>query len=260
VPKWTFQLSPTPPTNDWLQRVHTLGTKRPLHHDISLSLPIDMGHPSTALDSNTPPTIWPPLKPPDSQCYGHHKVLHPTPTAKDYQGLCCRTDHYSLHGASTISASSHSVSGSKGYPSNRQQSAAHSVHGPGFDLDDAISAKQWPLEALAAAAAALSTAPATNQHSSLDLMGQPASLTRETNEDLHPQHGSKAHHDPLLSSMCHGKMASQPPPWKAQCHSLLTNLQNHDFSLMEWTLANMQSAISPLLWTMLLPFMEDYDI
>jgi len=97
-----------------------------------------------------------------------------------------------------------------------------------------------------------------NQHSPLDPMVQPASFTMATNEGPHPECGLKVHGGPLQSSMFHIKVANQQPPWTAQCHPPLINLPIPNFSPMEWTLANMQSASSLLLWTMLFPFVEDY--
>jgi len=266
VPKQTFRLSPTLPTNEWFRRVSNPG--RLLHHD-TLPSPIEKGNPINAPVPHAPPTTRPPPKPPD---YDHdrNKKNCLTPQADYHQGLGQGKQSF-LSATPTSTATSHTIHASLAYIHNRQQSAINGVH-LGHDQEKEFPTEQQPHEArIATPRPSRPQQPATPNSpvptashgyatstplESLDSMRLPAEMTEAPNQAYTSKRGNKGTFTPLLTSMTHSEEVRKTSR-TAQYQAPFSNIQDSFFSSMKRTLADMQSDNSPLTWTMLLPSAEE---
>jgi len=243
VPKQTFQLSPTLPTNKWFRRVSNPGWL--LHHDM-LPSPIEKGHPSTAPVPHAPPTTWPPPKPPD-YCYAHNMMKQPTTPANCYQGL----QSFPL-AISTSTATSHTISASLAYINNHQQYMIHGIHS-GLDPESKLPTEQQPLEVWVATQSTgppwqpvTSTSPTPIAHhghgtspplASPKSTSLPAEMTGITNQDYYPELGAQVT-SARLPTTTHRKAVQKPPQTEYHQPPSL-KMQDFFFSTMERTLADM---------------------
>jgi len=265
VPKQTFRLSPTLPTNGWFRRV---SNGRLLHHDTSPS-PIEKGHPSTAPVPHAPPSTRPPPKPPH-YCYACNTTEQFKPQAECYQGLGKDNNQSFPRAISPFAATFPTIGAPSAYINNRQQYTTHGIHS-GIDQETDLPTEQHPLEDWVETPStgpprkpATSTSPIPIAHhghgtspplASPKSTSLPAEMTGITNQDYYPELGAQVT-STRLPTMTHREAVQKPPQTEYHQPPSL-KMQDSVFSTMEQTLAALQSDSSPLIWTMLLPCAEE---